>query len=46
MTDTKETIRYKLGIEGKVIEQIMHFNYLSEKVKTQTCKTTRVAGCL
>jgi hypothetical protein len=53
---SEETIRYKLEIDGRIIEQVIEFNYLVvnmtssgnlvKEIKTKTQKAARVAACL
>ena len=55
MTVRKEPIRCKLKIDGRMVEQVMEFNYLGvnitssgnllKEIKTQAQKAARVAGC-
>ena len=56
MTISKETIRCKLALNDRPIEQVMSFEYLGiiasssrntyDEVKTQVNKAARVSGCL
>ena len=56
MTLSKERLRCKLEIGGRMVEQVMEFNYLDinitnsgsliKEMKTQAQKAARVAGCL
>ena len=56
MTIRKEPLCCKLEIDGRMVEQVMEFNYLGvnitssgnlgKEIKTQTQKAPRVAGCL
>ena len=56
MTTSKEPLRCKLEIDGRMVEQFMKFNYLgvnivssgnlAKGIKTQAQKAARVADCL
>lgn len=56
MTTFKEPLRYKLEVDGQVIQQEMKFKYLGidttsygdieDEVRQQVAKANKVAGCL
>ena len=53
MTISKEPLRCKLEIDGRMVEQVMEFNYLGVNitssrnlVKAIKTQAVRVAGCL
>ena len=56
MTISKVTLRSKLDIKGRLLEQVMEFNYLgvnitisgnlAKEIITQAQKAARMVGCL
>jgi len=55
-TVSKEPLRCKLEVQGKIIEQVMNFKYSGVEVTSdvalqceityQACKAARLSGCL